>query len=85
MVAWSPPRRLAFRFATPFAVLLLLPFPLGVIPGTGWIAELLHVPWDVGVAWFARTRLFYGALTREPDPLLVTRGFHWIQERPFHR
>ncbi|HEU4613041.1 MAG TPA: hypothetical protein VFS15_13215 [Kofleriaceae bacterium] len=24
-------------------------------------------------------------LSREPEPLLVTRGFHWIQEFPFNR
>jgi uncharacterized membrane protein YphA (DoxX/SURF4 family) len=24
-------------------------------------------------------------LAREPDPLLVTRGFHWVQEFPFNR
>jgi len=25
------------------------------------------------------------ALEREPAPLLVSRGFHWIQEFPFNR
>jgi len=24
-------------------------------------------------------------MSREPDPLLVTRGFHWVQEFPFNR
>jgi hypothetical protein len=24
-------------------------------------------------------------LTREPEPLLMTRGFHWINESPFNR
>jgi len=29
--------------------------------------------------------LLHVALHREPDPLLVTRGFHWINEVPFNR
>ena len=24
-------------------------------------------------------------LVKEPDPLLTTRGFHWVQEFPFNR
>jgi hypothetical protein len=27
----------------------------------------------------------HAELRREPDPLLVTRGFHWINEIPFNR
>jgi hypothetical protein len=30
-------------------------------------------------------RQLHVTLVREPDPLLVTRGFHWIQEAPFYR
>jgi hypothetical protein len=31
-----------------------------------------------------RDKAFRAELHREPDPLLVTRGFHWIQEIPFN-
>ncbi len=32
-----------------------------------------------------RGRRIHAELRREPEPLLVTRGFHWINEVPFHR
>ncbi len=32
-----------------------------------------------------RGHAFDATCTLEPAPLLVTRGFHWIQEAPFHR
>ncbi len=32
-----------------------------------------------------RGKPLHAELRREPDPLLVTRGFHWIQETPFNR
>jgi hypothetical protein len=32
-----------------------------------------------------RGKAFRAELHREPPPLLVTRGFHWIQEFPFNR
>jgi hypothetical protein len=40
---------------------------------------LLEGPWD-GKRLQARLRL-----TEPPEFLLVTRGFHWINERPFNR
>lgn len=32
-----------------------------------------------------RGKQLHAVLRREPDPLLVTRGFHWINEVPFNR
>jgi len=32
-----------------------------------------------------RGKQVHAELHREPDPLLVTRGFHWINELPFNR
>jgi hypothetical protein len=32
-----------------------------------------------------RGRQLHVTLVREPEPLLVTRGFHWVQEKPFNR
>ena len=32
-----------------------------------------------------RGQPFHAELHREPEPLLVTRGFHWINEVPFNR
>ncbi len=32
-----------------------------------------------------KDRRFRAEATREPPPLLVTRGFHWINEVPYNR
>lgn len=32
-----------------------------------------------------RGKPFHAELHREPDPLLITRGFHWINDIPFNR
>ena len=32
-----------------------------------------------------RGKPIHVTLTRQPPPLLVSRGFHWIQEFPFNR
>ncbi|MDQ3366092.1 MAG: hypothetical protein M3680_11765, partial [Myxococcota bacterium] len=56
-VVWSRSRRIAFRYGVVFAALLLFPFPLGLIPPTAGLAELLGTPWAWGVAWFAEAVL----------------------------
>lgn len=65
---WSLEKRIAFRFAFLFAALHIVPFPLGVIPGTGWLARILQQPWEWGVAWTAR------AILRIPEPAHVNNG-----------
>lgn len=46
---WSWPRLLGFRFGFLFAFQLVFPFPLGVIPRTEWLAEILARPWEWAV------------------------------------
>lgn len=45
----SWPRLLGFRFGFLFAFQLVFPFPLGVIPRTEWLAEILARPWEWAV------------------------------------
>jgi hypothetical protein len=52
-MGWSQVRRVAFRFGFIFAALLVFPFPLGVIPKTDGLAELLGKPLEWLVRWFA--------------------------------
>ncbi|MGE5186397.1 MAG: hypothetical protein ACM31C_30285 [Acidobacteriota bacterium] len=42
-------RRVAFWVAAAFAVLVMLPFPLGLVPGTGWLATIVDTPLQWGV------------------------------------
>lgn len=50
---WSPARRLAFRFGLLFAALLLFPFPLGYLPWTDELPQLLNKPLEALVSWCA--------------------------------
>ena len=50
---WRWPTRIAFRFGALVAALLILPFPLGYIPGTMWLGRVLREPWYWIVSWFA--------------------------------
>jgi uncharacterized membrane protein YphA (DoxX/SURF4 family) len=50
-VEWSFARRIGFRFAFVIAALLVFPFPIGVIPKTGWLASALAKPLDWGTNW----------------------------------
>jgi hypothetical protein len=75
---WSHCKRIAFRFAFLFAALQIFPFPLGMIPGTGWLAWRLHQLWDGGVAWVARVILGI------PEPAHLYNGsgdttWHYVQ------
>lgn len=50
---WSPVRRVAFRFWLVFAALLIYPFPLGTIPKTEGLNEILSEPFSWGISWLA--------------------------------
>jgi len=62
---WPPVRRIAFRFGFLAAALLLLPFPLDVIPQLGGLAELVTAPLHRLVDWFATGVLGLGELPAE--------------------
>src|SRR5947209_3887574 len=51
---WSLPRRLLFRLFFAFAVLDIIPWPLGAIPGTGWAAKPFEAAWNALVPWFGK-------------------------------
>lgn len=51
---WGLGRRVGFRFGFLVGVLFLFPFPIGVLPKTEWLAELLNKPWEWVVSWFAQ-------------------------------
>ncbi|MFP2961169.1 DoxX family protein [Myxococcus sp. 1LA] len=53
--AWSPARRLAFRFAFAYLVLYSFPFPLDLIPILGdFLNGLLEGLWKAAVPWFGK-------------------------------
>jgi hypothetical protein len=54
---WSVPRRVAFRFGFVAGALYLFPFPLGFLPKTEKLAEVLQKPWEWLVPWFAENIL----------------------------
>ncbi len=54
---WSPGRRIGFRFAFVVGLLLVFPFPLGVIFGTDGLATALGKPLDWLVQWFVTSVL----------------------------
>lgn len=51
-VAWSPVRRIVFRFALVLAALLMYPFPLGMIPRTDAVASALAKLVEWPTYWF---------------------------------
>src|SRR5688572_21765477 len=75
---WSLGKRIAFRFAFLFALFQVVPFPLGMLPGTWPIARLVHQAWDWGVVWTARVLLGI------PAPSQINNGsgdttWHYVQ------
>ena len=48
---WSTAECVAFRAACAYFVLYNFPFPFGLIPGTGWLAELYEKLWVGLVPW----------------------------------
>lgn len=57
---WHPALRAAFRFGFLYLVLYNLPFPLGVIPGTGLLARPWTALWEAVVPWVGRSILAVG-------------------------
>jgi hypothetical protein len=57
--AWSLLRRIAFRFGLSAALLMTVPFPLRLIPGTGAIAAAF------GLASIALRGFGYYSMTRD--------------------
>jgi hypothetical protein len=51
---WSRVNLLAFRFAFVYLVLYNLPFPLGVLPYTGSLAQRYQILWHKLVPWVGR-------------------------------
>jgi len=75
---WRWPTRIAFRFGCLAAALIILPFPLGYIPGTMWLGRMLREPWYWLVTWFSRTVLGIA------DPSTASTGsgdttWHFVQ------
>jgi hypothetical protein len=74
---WSVPRRVAFRFGFLAGILYLFPFPIGFIPKTEWLSEILQKPWDALVPWFAENVLGIDA----PQKVMTGSGdtmFQWV-------
>lgn len=74
---WSLGKRVAFRFGFLLAALQILPFPLGVIPGTSPLAALVYRAWRAAVETF-------GDAIGIPDLTLVHNGsgdqtWHYVQ------
>lgn len=49
--AWSPGRRVLFRFAFAYLILYSFPFPMGWVPGTARLAQGYETPWRAVVPW----------------------------------
>lgn len=56
-LAWSAPRRHAFRFLALYFLLYALPFPLEIIPGPSLLAELYVQAWHAVIPWVGRAVL----------------------------
>jgi hypothetical protein len=65
-MVWSLERRLAFRFGFLVAALLIFPFPLGVVPWTDRLHEILTTPLDWLTSWTATGVLGLGELSTQP-------------------
>jgi uncharacterized membrane protein YphA (DoxX/SURF4 family) len=50
---WGVGRRIGFRFGILVGALLAFPFPIGAIPKTAWLADVLNRPLEWVVSWFA--------------------------------
>jgi hypothetical protein len=65
-MAWSPARRVAFRFGFLFAALLVFPFPAGYVPKTDWLVRILNTPFDHLVSFCATGVLGLDEPSRQP-------------------
>ena len=71
-------RAVAVRFGVLLAALFVLPFPVGLVPGTGRLAGIIHSGWEWAVARFAEYVL------RIEPPIFQPTGsgdttWHWVQ------
>jgi len=58
--AWSAARRHGFRFLAVYFLLYALPFPLQMIPGPSFLAELYTEAWNAVIPWVGRVVLGIG-------------------------
>jgi len=56
-VAWSPWRRFGFRLAFSYLVLYCVPFPIGLLPGTGPLSTAYDGLWQGLAVWVGRVVL----------------------------
>jgi hypothetical protein len=63
---WGPMKRILFRFAFPYVVLYILPFPLIAIPGAEGVAVLYYSLWNAFVPWVG-SHLLRITITVLPD------------------
>ena len=54
---WGVRRRVGFRFGILVGALSVFPFPIGTIPKTEWLRDLLDTPMQTAVSWFAQHAL----------------------------
>jgi uncharacterized membrane protein YphA (DoxX/SURF4 family) len=66
--SWGVGRRIGFRFGILAGALVVFPFPIGLLPRTAWLAELINKPWEWAVSWFAQDVLGLA------DPSTATTG-----------
>lgn len=76
---WSLAQRIGFRFAFVYFVLHIFPFPLGPIPGTGWVGELYMKFWDATVPWVGEHLLRLGPAKRIELTGSGDTPFDWAQ------
>jgi hypothetical protein len=63
---WGPVQRVVFRFVFAYFILYILPFPLGIIPGTQKISQLYVNLWDAVVPMVGR-HVFHTEITVRPN------------------
>lgn len=64
---WKPWQRIAFRFGFVLGVLYIYPLPLGVIPYTERVSDVLQKPLDLLTRWFASSVLGVGTPVNTPN------------------
>jgi len=65
---WGVSKRVGFRFGILLGALSVLPFPIGTIPKTEWLRDLLEKPLQLAVSWFAEHALGLA------DPMIARTG-----------
>src|SRR5690242_16146143 len=57
---WSLARRIAFRFAFSYLFIYIFIFPMGLIPGTGWLSDAYEEGWNAIIPWVGKHVLRMG-------------------------